>query len=364
VKRLLAAIFLLAGAGVAVLAFQAFRTYRGYSGSVLVTIPPGSGAASAARILATRGVLRFRAPFVVLYGLGRLRHRTLKAGEYLFDHPLSPSQVYWKIVRGEIYYHLVVIPEGSDRFDIARILHDRLGLDPQDFLQTTAEATLVRDLDPAAPSLEGFLFPDTYRFAAGTTAAAVAAVMVARFRQVMVSRVQGALAAAPDQSLHQVLTLASLVEKESPNAAERAEIAGVFTRRLQRNMPLDCDPTVGYAARLTATSGALPAGSPPITAVQLNSDSPYNTYRHAGLPPGPICSPGAAAIDAALHPASGSALYFVTDLHGGYLFANTLAEHHRNVSRYRRAAASRGDEPQTKPEPGASPPHRIRRHRK
>lgn len=367
-KKLLAVILVLAGGGAAFFLFETFHAYRGHRGSVLVTIAPGTGAASAAGTLVKHGVLESRAPFLALYTFGRFRHRTLKAGEYLFDRPMSPRDVYGKIVRGEIYYHLVVIPEGSDRFDIARILHDKLGLDPQEVLQATAQPDLVRDLDPAAPSLEGYLFPDTYRMPASTTAASAARIMVARFRQVLDSRFRQAMSSGPD--LHEVLTLASMVEKETPNPDERAEIAGVFTRRLQNHMTLDCDPTVVYAARLvSANTDPSPTGPAPITAGELASNSPYNTYRRAGLPPGPICNPGAASIDAALHPAAGDSLYFVSNLHGGHVFASTLAEHNRNVAQYRREVATQnGTEVQPQPAPPTRPPvqrpaHRTR-HRK
>jgi UPF0755 protein len=160
--------------------------------------------------------------------------------------------------------------------------------------------------------------------------------MLARFRQVMESRITPQL---NGRTLHDVVTLASMVEKETPDPAERPQIAGVFVRRLERGMLLECDPTVMYAARLSTESDVVPAAGPaPITASELNSPSPYNTYRHPGMPPGPICSPGVASIEGALHPAQGDALYFVSNLHGGHLFANTLEEHNRNVVRYRRQA--------------------------
>ena len=366
-KRLLALILLLAGGGAAFFLFETFHAYRGHSGSVLVTIAPGTGAASAAGTLVEHGVLESRMPFLALYAFGRFRHRTLKAGEYLFDRSMSPYDVYGKIVRGEIYYHLVVIPEGSDRFDIARILHDKLGLDPQEVLQATAQPNLIHDLDPAAPSLEGYLFPDTYRMPASTTADGAARIMVARFRQVLDSRFRQAMDPAPGTDLHELLTLASLVEKETPNAEERSEIAGVFTRRLQHQMALDCDPTVVYAARLASANTDLsPTGPAPITAGELASNSPYNTYRRAGLPPGPICNPGAASLDAALHPAAGDSLYFVSNLHGGHIFASTLAEHDRNVARYRReVAAENGTGIQPQPAAPTRPPaqRQVRRTR-
>lgn len=324
--------------------------YRGYPASVLVTIPPGSNAKAAAGILASRGVLRDEPPFLALYLLGKSEGRTLKAGEYLFDRPVTAREVYWKLVRGDVYYHLVVIPEGSDRFDMARIFQQKLGLGPEDFLNATTQPELIHDLDPQATTLEGYLFPDTYRFPASTTAASAVKTMLERFRHVIGSRfaqIQGG------PSLHDVVTLASLVEKETPDPVERPEIAGVFTRRLERGMLLDCDPTVRYAARLDAgPSVALDPTPGPITASEIDSPSPYNTYRHAGLPPGPICSPGAASIDAALHPSVGGSLYFVSNLHGGHIFARTLSEHNQNVARYRRLLSNpsaRGSDNSTGP---------------
>jgi UPF0755 protein len=337
VKKALALLVLLAMLGAALIVALALQPFRGYSSSVIVAIPAGAGARQAAKICSSRGVLRTSLPFLALYALGRPRGRTLKAGEYLFDRPLSARQVYWKLVRGDVYYHVVLIPEGSDRFDMARILHDKLSLNPQAFLQATLNTELIRDLDPQASTLEGYLFPDTYRFPASTTAASAVQTIVVRFRQVAEARITPQL---DGRSLHDVLTLASLVEKETPNPAERPQIAGVFVRRLEQGMLLDCDPTVVYAARLDMPLSDAPASGPPsITADQLNSASPYNTYRHAGMPPGPICSPGEASIEGALHPAAGTALYFVSNLHGGHVFASTLAEHNRNVARYRRQAA-------------------------
>jgi UPF0755 protein len=340
VKKALVLILVLLIAGAALVPVLAVRPFRGYAGNVVVKIPAGAGARTAAGILASRGVLQNRLPFLALYAWGRPRRRTLKAGEYLFDRPLSPREVYWKIVRGEVYYHLVVIPEGSDRFDMARIFRDKLAFDPQKFLQATGDTEPIRDIDPQAPTLEGYLFPDTYRFPASTTPAGAVQTMLSRFRQVMESRISPQL---NGRSLHDVLTLASLVEKETPDPAERPQVAGVFVRRLERGMLLDCDPTVVYAARLNAEPdyNRAPARAP-ITADEINSTSPYNTYRHSGMPPGPICSPGQASIEGALHPAAGDALYFVSNLHGGHVFASTLAEHNHNVARYRRQAAEAG----------------------
>jgi len=361
-RRILLLLLGAAALGLAWVTFDLLSPYRGYAGSVILDFEPGSRASQITDSLVARGVLRHRLPFLVRYLVGRPRH-TLRAGEYMFDRPLRPVDVYRKLVLGEVYLHPVVIPEGSDRFDIARILNQRLGIDPTVFLRITRDTMPIRDLDPKAPSLEGYLFPDTYRFPRGVSAATVITTMLARFRHIVATRFAGQVpfpTPAPPQmgrgvgalssdsppqsgrgqrggvtqSWHDVITLASLVEKETPEASERPQVAGVFERRLELGMPLQCDPTVVYAAQLEER----PIGT--ITQTDLQLDSPYNTYRHAGLPPGPIANPGEASIRAALHPAAGDALYFVANNHGGHVFARTLAEHERNVSRYRREVAT------------------------
>jgi UPF0755 protein len=315
---------------------------------MVLLIEPGSRASQVGDLLVARGVLRHRLPFLVRYWAGRYHHR-LRAGEYLFDRSLRPIDVYRRLAQGDVLLHSVVIPEGSDRFDIARILNLRLGIDPAQFLRVTQHTVVIRDLDPGAPSLEGYLFPDTYRFPRGVSAPTVVVTMLARFRHTVGRRfAKQEFSPSPDSpprlgrgaggegkwGWHEIITLASLVEKETPEAAERPLIAGIFERRLERGMPLQCDPTVVYAARLDSR----PVG--PITQSDLGLDSPYNTYRHSGLPPGPIANPGEASIRAVFHPAGGDALYFVANNHGGHVFARTLAEHQHNVARYRREKAA------------------------
>ena len=311
-----------------------YQPYQGFSGRVVLEVPTGTSAISVADLLVVHGVLAQPWPFLARTWIGRARHQRLKAGEYLFDRPLRPKDVYRKLVLGDIYLHQVVVPEGSDRFDIARILAGTMAINPDDFLRRTEQTALIHDLDPQAPTLEGYLFPDTYRFPRGVSADTVISTMVARFRHVIHTRFRDELASGSDD-LHMTVTLASLVEKETPDPAERPIVAGVFMRRLAKNMLLQCDPTVIYAARL--------AGRPieTIRTRDLNFDSPYNTYRHAGLPPGPIANPGEESLRAAFHPADGDALYFVSNNHGGHVFAKTLAEHQNNVQRYRRQSRAR-----------------------
>ena len=333
-------------------AWEVAQPYRGNAINLLVLIPPGSGAQDISQKLVDRGVLAYQIPFLLRYWLGSLRGRTLKAGEYQFDHPLSPNAVYWKLARGEVYLHAIVIPEGSDRFDMARILSAEVGTNPQEFLAATARPGLVRDLDPQAPSLEGYLFPDTYLLPRGAPARRIVGSMLSRFRRVAQLKL-GLTLNPPPGNLHNVMTMASLVERETPNPQERPLIAGVFTRRLKKDMPLQSDPTVVYALRLIRGFPDFPTGAP--THTDLSVDSPYNTYAHAGLPPGPICSPGEASIQAALHPAAGDALYFVSNNHGGHYFAPTLAAHQRNVTRYRRQLnGSTGDQTLSPPQSAAA----------
>jgi len=312
-------------------AWDFYQPYRGFADRIMLEIPPGTSAPAIADLLLARGVLAHRWPFLARYWMGR-NHRHLKAGEYLFDRPLRPLDVYRKLIAGDVYLYSVVIPEGSDRFDIARILADRMAIDPETFLRRTEQTSLIHDLDPDAPTLEGYLFPDTYRFPRHVTADTVIATMTARFRHVMQTRLHDDIVPG-SENLHSAVTLASLVEKETPDAAERPVVAGVFTRRLEKGMLLQCDPTVIYAARLADH----PIGV--IRESDLTFDSPFNTYRHIGLPPGPIANPGESSLRAALHPADGDELYFVSNNDGGHVFSKTLAEHQRNVTLYKHKVA-------------------------
>ena len=311
------------------------QPYHGFSGNLILVIEPGTSAPEVAQLLVARGVLKQRWPFLLRYWLGR-RHHSLKAGEYLFDRPLAPRDVYWKLVQGDIYLHAVVIPEGSDRFDIARILCQQMGINPEDFLRETEQTSALRDLAPQAPTLEGYLFPDTYRFPRNVSASTVVGTMLARFRRVYEAKFQHDLQSP--LGLHGVMTLASLVEKETAVPAERALVAGVYLRRLEKGWALQCDPTVNYAIRLQYRLIGRP--STPLTTSDLSLESPYNTYRNPGLPPGPIANPGEASIEAAMRPAPGDAIYFVSNNQGGHIFSNNLSDHNRNVANYRSQRAT------------------------
>jgi UPF0755 protein len=257
----------------------------------------------------------------------------LKAGEYRFDHPVKMSEVYDRLERGDVYTLSVTIPEGSNLFDVAqRIESAKLGTKEKFLAGAHMDVYLIADLDPGATTLEGYLFPDTYHFARRATTGQMLTAMVKRFRQ-----------AADELGLranyHHVVTVASLVERETPVDAERPLVASVFENRLAKEMPLATDPSVIYAALLDGRYRGT------IYASDLQADSPYNTYRFAGLPPGPICNPGMASLKAAMNPARTDYLYFVAasaNPSGKSRFSTTLEEHARNVQEYRKSLREAG----------------------
>jgi UPF0755 protein len=241
-------------------------------------------------------------------------------------------EVFDALASGRVFVRELIVPEGYSMFDIAGLVEREGFTTREQFLAAASNPGPIRDLAPAAPSLEGFLFPATYEFPRHPTGKAMVEEMVKRFRQEWVTLPRQADTAS-DLPAEQVVTLASLVERETPKPAERPLVAGVFVNRLRERVPLQCDPTVVYALELAGKyNGSLDARSLPF-------DSPYNTYRHTGLPPGPIANPGDASLRAALEPQQTDYLYFVADTEGGHLFGKTLAEHDRNVNLYRRRLA-------------------------
>jgi UPF0755 protein len=348
------AALLLAGwvAAALVLPYQKFP-----SQGVFVDIPHGASRRAVARLLANQGVVRSR---WVFEALSRWRsHSTLQAGEYFFEHPANNFQVFDSIANGRVYVRELVIPEGFSMFDIADLVQREDFTSRDNFLAAARDPALIRDLVPGAPSLEGFLFPATYEFPRHPTGEQMVAAMVAHFRQEWM----GISAGSPNHSglpLEKVVTLASLVERETPKTEERPVVAGVFINRLHRRVPLQCDPTVVYALELAGSyNGSLNARSLPF-------DSPYNTYRHIGLPPGPIANPGSASLKAALEPPETDYLYFVANTEGGHFFGKTLAEHNRNVALYRQKlaalhnAAPASNSATLRPHAVSSPPQRLR----
>ena len=293
------------------------------AGQKTVLLHPGFTTRHIARALKSAGVIRSSTAFLLWHFVAH--PSTLKAGEYLFEQPASAVQVHRRLARGDVYVHTVVVPEGFNMFEVAQALSDAGLGSRQEFLQAArADTVLIKDLDPQATSLEGYLFPDTYQFTRTQTPTDMLALMVHRFRA-------KAKALGLTGDLHQVVTMASIVEKETAAPEERPLVASVYFNRLNQHVALDADPSVIYAKLLAGSySGALHHDD-----MQFNS--PYNTYRHVGLPPGPIANPGVASLQAAMHPASTDYLYFVSAGDGHHRFAATLEEHNHNVALYRKA---------------------------
>ncbi len=315
-----------------VLALGAWTAFQVYTpvlppADTSLLLRPGYSTRRIAAELKKAGVIRNERVFWLWHVL----HHTpkLKAGEYCFERAATLPQVYERIARGDIYFHVVVIPEGYTMFDIAKAMQDAGLGSAADFLQVAETQTqLISDLAPGAKSLEGYLFPNTYQFTRTESLEEMAAAMVHQFRQV-------AQQIGLNSDIPSVVTMASIVEKETAAPEERPLVASVYYNRLAQTMALDADPSVIYAELLAGTY----QGSLHHTDLALNS--PYNTYRFPGLPPGPIGNPGRSSLEAALHPDSTKFLYFVSDGNRRHRFARSLEEHNRNVAAYRRSLGLR-----------------------
>jgi peptidoglycan lytic transglycosylase G len=303
------------------------RPYKGYDApETFVEIPPGAGSVAIAKRLADAGVVQDVTSFRLALWLSH-EGRRLQAGEYRFDHPLSARQVADKIARGDVYFRPITFPEGLTIKQMAAV-YEAKGFGPaKEFLDAAKNAALVRAVDPAATDLEGYLLPDTYKMPRTSTAPQLVARMVQDFMKALTPDLLDA-AEQRHLTVRQFVTLASIVEKETGAKEERPLVAAVYSNRLRIGMGLQCDPTVIYALdRAGLYNGNL-------TRENLQYDSPYNTYRYAGLPPGPIAAPGRASLAAAAHPADVPYLYFVSRNDGTHVFATTLDEHNRNVQKY------------------------------
>ncbi len=297
-----------------------------FSSAKFVLLRSGWTTKHIARELKANGVIRSETAFLAMHVLRG--ERTLKAGEYKFEGRENALTVRDRLTRGDIYVRQVTIPEGYNMFDIAQAI-EQAGLGPSaDFLNAArTDLFLVKEIDPEAQSLEGYLFPDTYAFNRTMSAHDMAAAMVHHFRQ-------EAKAIELSEDVHRIVTMASIVEKETAVPEERPEVASVYYNRLKINMALAADPSVIYAALLNGRYRGT------IYQSDLQFPSPYNTYKFPGLPPGPSANPGIAALQAAMHPADTQFLYFVADAQGHHRFARTLDEHNRNVAAYRHAISA------------------------
>ena len=298
--------------------------YRGATDAeTFVDIPPGIGPAGIGARLVAAGVVKDAWTFRVAVLISG-RARELKAGEYRFDAPMTALDVVAKVARGDVYTRLLTFREGLTIAEMAQVFEERGFGAAADFTTAAQNAALIRDLDPAARDLEGYLFPETYALPRRTPASAVVEQMVAGFKKAFASELRAA-AAADGLTVRQVVTLASLVEKETASGDERPLVAAVYRNRMKIRMGMQADPTVIYALQ---KAGQYDGN---LSREDLMFDSPYNTYRYAGLPPGPIAAPGRAALEATVRPAAVDYLYFVSKNDGTHVFASTLAQHNQNV---------------------------------
>lgn len=299
----------------------------GPSQATFVLLRPGWTTRHIARELQHDGIIRSANAFLLLHyaqGLG-----SLKAGEYKFENPANALEVRRRLMRGDVYVRTVQVPEGYNIYDIAAVVEQAgLGTAADFITAAKGDLFLIKDLDPHATTLEGYLFPDTYHFTRIDTAHEIVAGMVHRFRQEAQK-----IGLLRQGDIHRIVTVASIVEKETAVPEERPLVASVYENRLARNMLLGADPSVVYAALLAGRYRGT------IYLSDLQFDSPYNTYKYAGLPPGPIANPGAASLQAAMNPAQTEFLFFVSDNNGHHRFSRTAEEHERNVAAYRRAVA-------------------------
>jgi UPF0755 protein len=307
------------------------------AGQTFVLLHPGYSARRIATELQSAGVIRSADAFVLWH---YLRHRrSLKAGEYLFEKSATSLDVHRRLVHGDVYFHTVVIPEGYNMFDIAQAIQNTGLGSSQEFLKVaTSDTALIADFAPDAKTLEGYLFPNTYEFTRMQTMEEMAAAMVKQFRQVAREiglSTDSQNGGAPGNDLQQTVILASIIEKETAAAEERPLVASVYNNRLAGHVALQADPSVIYAELLQGSySGALHHAD-------MQFISAYNTYTHAGLPPGPIGNPGKTSLEAAMHPADTDYLYFVSNGNGHHRFAHSLEEHNRNVAAYRKVMNGR-----------------------
>jgi len=302
--------------------------YSGAADETFVEIPRGSATNGIAGLLADAGVLRSRLPFMI-YVRWRDLGRRLQAGEYRFASAATPIQIAERLVQGDVFYYSVTIPEGLTAEETIDLIA-RAGLGKRDEMERALHRTeWIRDLVPQASTLEGYLFPDTYRFARKTTSEQIIHALVEQFRQ-KITQLTSEHPLGPGRSISRVVTMASLIEKEVFSRDERVEVASVFENRMDKGMPLACDPTVIYALKLAGKYDGN------IRKVDLRMESPYNTYVHTGLPPGPIANPGLDSLRAAIDPPKTDYLFFVSRNDGTHQFSKDFRTHQNAVDRFQK----------------------------
>jgi UPF0755 protein len=346
--RIILGLLLVAVVALGVAAYQTIRWAEGpvipteaHPPSKVVVIPDGATFQFVAALLEREELIKSRSVFVLI-GKSQSADRKVQAGEYELNPGMTPAEILSKLLNGEVLLHPLTIPEGLTITQIADVVSQQGLTDRVEFLRLAKDRVFVASLGIKAETLEGYLYPDTYRFPRPIEAREVLVAMVEQLRQVvgpdLLARMQEL-----KMTIHEVLTLASVIEKETGAGGERPEISAVFHNRLKKHIPLQSDPTVIYG---------LPAFDGNLHKKDLSSPSPYNTYRVQGLPPGPIANPGIQAIRATLYPSDSRSLYFVSRNDGTHQFSATLIEHNKAVEKYQKRPFRRGTHSQTSIVPG------------
>ena len=295
---------------------------------VIFEVEKGQSAKEIAQNLKKKGIIKKTWPTLVGYRIF-FSSRSLKAGEYSIQIPLSPKDVLHILTEGRVILHTVTIPEGLIIEETAELMESQVFAKKEDFIETSADTSLISSLDKEAATLEGYLFPETYSFPKDTTAEEIISTMVTQFMQVFNDEWRYR-ADEIGMSIRDIVTLASLVEKETSLPEEKKFVSAVFHNRLKIGMKLDCDPTIIYALKREGKF------KDRLRTKDLRLDSPYNTYLHPGLPPGPIANPGRDSLEAALYPADEKYLYFVSRNDGSHHFSHTFREHQNAVNTYQK----------------------------
>lgn len=295
---------------------------------IFFVVDKGQGVHDIAQNLKEKGVIKNRQSFLLGYNI-YYSSKSLKAGEYMFNLPMSPKDILKMLTDGKVYLHSLTIPEGLTRKDIARHLESLHFTDEEEFLAASSKTEIISSLDKETANLEGYLFPETYHFPKGISAEKIISTLVSQFKEVF-SEVWQKRAGEIKMTPREVVILASLIEKETSLPEEKKLVSAVFHNRLKIRMKLDCDPTIIYVLK---EEGSFKGH---LLKKDLKLKSPYNTYRNRGLPPGPICSPGRESLEAALYPAQEKYLYFVSKKDGSHHFSTSFKDHQNAVRRYRK----------------------------
>jgi len=295
---------------------------------IFFVVDKGQGVHDIAQNLKEKGVIKNRQSFLLGYNI-YYSSKSLKAGEYMFNLPMSPKDILKMLTDGKVYLHSLTIPEGLTRKEIARHLESLHFTDEEEFLAASSKTGIISSLDKEAANLEGYLFPETYHLPKGISAEKIISTLVSQFKEVFSVGWQKR-AGEIEMTPREVVILASLIEKEAYLREEKKFVSAVFHNRLRIRMKLDCDPTIIYVLKEEGSfKGRL-------LKKDLKLESPYNTYRNRGLPPGPICSPGRESLEAALYPAQEKYLYFVSKKDGSHHFSTNFRDHQNAVRKYRK----------------------------